>query len=146
MAFVVFLALTVAAAAFGALYMPGEWYVALKKPAWTPPNWIFGPVWSALYLMIATAGWLVWRSGHRGRALMFWGANIGFNALWSFLFFGQKAIGLALADIALVWLTIIGFIVTAWPWSRWASLLFVPYLAWVSFASALNFAIWRLNG
>lgn len=146
MAFVVFFALTIAAAAFGALFMPGEWYAALRKPSWTPPNWLFGPVWTVLYLMIATAGWLVWRAGDRSKAIAIWAVNLALNAGWSLLFFGRHAIGLALIDILLIWLTIVAFIILAWARSRPASLLFVPYLAWVSLATALNFAIWRLNG
>ncbi len=145
MAYVVFLLLTIAAAAIGALNMPGEWYVALKKPSWTPPNWLFGPVWTAIYLMIATAGWMVWKCGDRGKPLLFWALNLAFNAAWSFLFFGRQAIGLALTDIVLVWLTIVAFMVSAWPTSRTATYLFLPYLIWVSFATALNFAIWKLN-
>ena len=142
---VAFPILVLAAALFGAQFMPGDWYLALKKPSWTPPNWLFGPVWTTLYVMIAAAGWLVWRAGDRGAAIAVWTANIVLNGLWSWLFFGQRLIGAALVDIALIWATIVAFIVLAWPKSRWASLLFLPYLAWVSLATALNFTIWRLN-
>ena len=75
-----------------------------------------------------------------------WGVNVVLNAAWSWLFFGQRWIGLALVDIVFIWLTIIAFIVVAWPKNRLASLLFIPYLAWVSLATALNFTIWRMNG
>lgn len=141
----VFAALVLVAASFGARYMPGPWYQALAKPAWTPPNWLFGPVWSVLYIMIAVAGWRVWRAGGIAPPLIVWAINILANGLWSYLMFGQQQIGLAFADITVVWLTIIGFIVLAWPVDRIAAMLFVPYLIWVSYASALNFAIWRLN-
>lgn len=140
-----FLALTAAAAAFGAQFMPGQWYAALTKPAWTPPNSVFGPVWSVLYLAIAVAGWLAWRSGKAKTALVFWGVGLILNAAWSLLFFGQHLIGVALLDIVLLLATILGFVITAWPHARLASILFLPYLAWVSYATALNFALWRLN-
>lgn len=143
---VVFVAITAAAASFGAMYKPGPWYAALAKPAWTPPGWLFAPAWTTLYVMIAIAGWLVWRARGASTALVFWGAQMLLNAAWSWLMFGQHEIGWALADLAALWLAILGFIVAARPISRSAAALFAPYLAWVSFAGALNFAIWRLNG
>ena len=103
----VFAALVLVAASFGARYMPGPWYQALAKPAWTPPNWLFGPVWSVLYIMIAVAGWRVWRAGGIAPPLIVWAINILANGLWSYLMFGQQQIGLAFADITVVWLTII---------------------------------------
>jgi translocator protein len=144
MAFV-FAGLVAVTALVGSRYMPGDWYVGLKKPAWTPPNWVFGPVWGTLYLMIAAAGFLVWRAGTGRVPLTFWGLNLALNAAWSWLFFGLHQIDLALVDIGFMWLTIVAFILTAWHRSVPASLLFVPYLAWVSLATALNFTIWRLN-
>ena len=141
----VFVLLTAAAAAFGAMFMPGEWYVALRKPAWTPPDRVFGPVWTVLYVLIAVAGWLVWRAQGLGRILTIWAVGLVLNALWSWLFFGRHWIGVALVDIFALWLTIAAFIIAAWPVDRIASLLFAPYLAWVSLATALNFAIWRMN-
>jgi translocator protein len=144
-ALVIFLVLTAVAATFGAQFMPGTWYAGLAKPAWTPPNAVFGPVWTVLYIAIAIAGWLVWRAGRAAPALVLWGIGLVLNALWSWLFFGQNAIGWALLDIAVLWATILGFVLAAWPRSRVASLLFLPYLVWVGYASALNFAIWRLN-
>ena len=144
-ALAVFVLIVAAAAVFGARYMPGAWYQGLIKPSWTPPNWLFGPVWTLLYIMIAVAGWRVWRAAGMSAALAVWIVNIAANALWSYLMFGQQNIGAALGDIALVWLTIIAFIVLAWRLDRTAALMFVPYLIWVSYASALNAAIWRLN-
>lgn len=146
MALIVFFALTATAALFGAEFLPGDWYRALAKPVWTPPNAVFGPVWTVLYIMIAIAGWLIWQTGDRARVLPVWGIGLLLNALWSWLFFGRHLIGLALMDIVLIWTFIVAFIVLAWPRSRVASFLFMPYLAWVSLATALNFSIWRLNG
>lgn len=141
----VFILLVAGAAAFGATFKPGDWYAGLTKPSWTPPNWLFAPVWTVLYAMIAVAGWLVWRNGERGAALLAWVTGLAFNAAWSLLFFGRNQIGLALADIIALWCTIALFVVLARRSSATASWLFVPYLLWVSFAAALNAAIWRLN-
>ena len=142
----VFIALTAAAAIFGAVFQPGTWYQALAKPDWTPPNWLFGPVWTILYIMIAVAGWLVWREQGLGLVLGIWALQLVLNGAWSWIMFGQNQIGWALADIALLWIAVVLFAVLAWPVSQVAGLLFVPYLVWVSYAGALNFAIWRLNG
>lgn len=143
---VIFLLLVFGAASTGAFVPPGEWYQSLAKPAWNPPAWLFGPVWTTLYLMIAAAGWLVWRRGPEGRAaLAFWGVQIALNAAWTLLFFGLHKPLWALVDIAALGLSILAFVWTAWPASRAAALLFVPYLFWVAFATALNAALWRLN-
>ena len=143
---IVFLAVVALAAFFGANFEPGDWYQSLTKPDWTPPNWLFGPVWTVLYVLIAVAGWLVWRASGLSSALVVWGIGLVLNGLWSFLMFGQNQIGLALVDISALWLAIATFIVLAWPVSRLAAFLFVPYLLWVSYASALNCALWQLNG
>ncbi|MFN3868723.1 MAG: TspO/MBR family protein [Hyphomicrobiaceae bacterium] len=140
-----FVVTVVVVAASGAIFMPGPWYRALSKPSWTPPDWAFGPAWTVLYLMIAVAGWLVWTEQGAGPAIAFWAANIVFNGAWSWLMFGLKRIRWALADAIAMLLTIIGFIATAWPVSQTAALLFVPYLAWVTFATALNWAILARN-
>lgn len=126
-------------------YMPGAWYAGLAKPSWTPPNWLFGPVWSVLYLMIAIAGWLVWESEAAHSARWLWVAQIALNGIWSPVMFGWHNIGAALAVILLLWLAIAAFVMATWRPVRSAALLFVPYLAWVSYATALNFALWRLN-
>ena len=141
-----FLVLTAGAAITGSQFMPGEWYAGLAKPAWTPPNWLFGPVWTVLYVMIAVAGWRVWLKQGFGTALAAWGLALAFNALWSYLMFGAHRIDLALADIVALLISIAAFIVLARGADQPAALLFVPYLAWVGFATALNFAIQRLNG
>jgi benzodiazapine receptor len=137
-----------AAAAMGGLFMPGEWYASLQKPAWNPPGWIFGPVWTALYTMMAVAAWLVWRQGgweKQRRPLLIFLAQLTLNALWTPLFFGLHWPGLAFVEILLLWLAIVATIAAFRPVSRPAMLLLVPYLAWVSFAAALNFTLWRLN-
>ena len=124
------------------------WYPALAKPAWTPPGWLFGPVWTLLYVMMGIAAWLVWHRAEEGRArcpLLLFVLQLLLNACWSFLFFGLRSPGLALVDIALLWFAIAA---TLWAFARvqgWAALLLAPYLAWVSFAAALNLAIWRMN-
>ena len=137
-----------AAAAFGGLFMPGEWYASLKKPSWNPPGWVFGPVWTALYTMMAVAAWLVWKRGgwaSQRRPLMLFLVQLALNAAWTPLFFGLKKPGWAFAEIVLLWLAIAATIVAFRPTSRAATLLLVPYLAWVSLAAVLNFTLWRLN-
>ena len=144
--FFVFLALVAGAAWFASTFEPGPFYAALKKPAWTPPSWVFAPAWTTLYLMIAIAGWIVWRAQGLGAALGFWFIQLALNAAWSWMMFGQNQIAHALVDIGVLWVVIGAFIVAAWPVRRTASALFVPYFLWVSYAAALNFEIWRLNG
>ena len=128
--------------------MPGEWYAALKKPAWNPPAWIFGPVWTSLYTMMAVAAWLVWQRGgfvSQRRPLMLFLAQLALNAAWTPLFFGLHLPGLAFAEILLLWVTIAATLTAFRGVCHAASWLLAPYLAWVSFAAALNFALWRLN-
>ncbi|MBC8092317.1 MAG: tryptophan-rich sensory protein, partial [Pseudonocardia sp.] len=123
-------------------------YGALVQPTWAPPTWLFGPVWTVLYAMIAVAGWLVWRKdGWTGArtALTVFAVQLVLNALWTPLFFGAGLFGLAFVEIVLLWLSIVATIVLFARHSRLAAGLLVPYLAWVTFASALNLAIWLLN-
>ena len=137
-----------AAASLGALFMPGEWYETLRKPAWNPPGWLFGPVWSALYTMMAVAAWQVWKRGGfvaQRRPLTLFLAQLVLNAAWTPLFFGLHRPGLAFAEILLLWLAIAATLVAFWPVSRTAAGLLAPYLAWVSFAAVLNGTLWRLN-
>jgi tryptophan-rich sensory protein len=141
----VFLALVALAAWSGAAFLPGPFYEALQKPAWTPPGQVFAPVWGVLYLMIALAGWIVWRAQGLGPALWLWLVQLALNAAWPWLMFGRKQIDFALIDIGALWLAILAFLVAAWPVRRSAALLFVPYWLGVSFAAALNFELWRLN-
>ncbi|MBL9190684.1 MAG: tryptophan-rich sensory protein [Opitutaceae bacterium] len=142
------LVLCFSAASLGAVFMPGEWYAALRKPAWNPPGWVFGPVWSALYTLMAVAAWLVWRRGGcaaQRRPLAWFLAQLALNALWTPLFFGWHRPGVAFAEIILLWLAIAWTIVAFWPVQRVAAWLLAPYLAWVSFAAVLNGTLWRLN-
>lgn len=142
------LALTFAAASLGALFPPGEWYAALKKPFWNPPNWIFGPVWTALYTIMAVAAWLVWRRGGfaaQRKALVLFLLQLLFNAVWSPLFFGMKQPAVAFVDIVLLWLALLATVVAFWRARPLSGALLVPYLAWVTFAGALNFTLWQLN-
>jgi benzodiazapine receptor len=141
----VFALLVLAAASTGAAFRPGEWYENLRKPRWTPPDWLFPVAWAVLYLMIAYAGWLVWSVDPFHPALGLWAIQLVANAAWSWLFFGRREMGLAFADLLVMWFSIAGFIVLAWPVSPLAAMLFAPYLVWVSFAGALNFTVWRLN-
>lgn len=141
----VFVALVGLMAWSGSTFHPGPFYDALAKPVWTPPDWVFAPVWGILYAMIAFSGWIVWRAQGFGPALGVWFVQLGLNAAWSWLMFGQKQINYALIDIAVLWVVIALFIKLAWPVRRSAALLFVPYFLWVSYAAALNFELWRLN-
>ncbi|MFG2168518.1 TspO/MBR family protein [Micromonospora chersina] len=136
------------AAAVGALGVRGtqEEYAGLDQPAWAPPSWLFGPVWTVLYALIAVAGWLVWRQAGWGPALGAWVTQLVLNAIWTPLFFGAGRYGLAFAEIVLMWLAIGVTVALFRRVSRPAALLLLPYWAWVTFAAALNFAIWRLNG
>jgi translocator protein len=124
------------------------WYAALRKPSWNPPNWVFGPVWSLLYLMMAVAAWLVWRTaGWPGArpALGLFAVQLVLNIGWSVVFFGLHRPGWAFAEIVLLWGAILATLLLFRPISPSAALLLVPYLAWVTFAGLLNFTVWRLN-
>ncbi len=143
--FAAFFLIVLAAASSGAIFKPGEWYRNLRKPSWTPPDWAFPVAWSVLYFMIAVAGYIVWMVDPTSPAMVLWVAQLVLNAAWSWLFFGRRDMLTALADVMSMWLCILGFIIAAWPIAPVASLLFVPYLIWVSIASALNFTVWRLN-
>ncbi|MFY2762614.1 TspO/MBR family protein [Arenimonas sp. MALMAid1274] len=137
-----------AIASLGAIAPPGEWYAGLEKPSFNPPNWVFGPAWTVLYLMIALATWLLWRAPAgpaRTRALRLNAAQLVLNAAWTPVFFGLQQLGLAFAIIVVLWLLIAATIWAAWPVRRAAALLLLPYLAWVGFASVLNGSIWWLN-
>lgn len=145
MDWIVFILLVIAAAASGAVFKPGAWYDALHKPSWTPPDWAFPVVWTLLYALIAWAGVLVWRAEGGALALAFWGGQWVFNTAWSWLFFGRRRMDLAFLDVSLLWLSVAGFSLAAWTVSPLASVLFLPYLAWVSIAACLNLAVWRRN-
>src|SRR4051812_1309385 len=120
-------------------------YQGLVQPSWAPPSWLFGPVWTVLYAMIAVAGWLVWRRTGWTRALTVYAVQLVLNAVWTPIFFGFGQYGLALADIVVLWVLIGVTVVLFRPISRTAAWLLVPYWAWVTFATALNAAIWHAN-
>ena len=125
-----------------------NWYAELNKPSWNPPNFVFGPVWTMLYALMALAVWLVWRQRERsviGWPLTLFGGQLILNAAWSGIFFALHQPGLAFVEILLLWLMILATAVSFWRVHRVASLLLVPYLAWVAFAAVLNGTIWRLN-
>ncbi len=125
------------------------WYATLVKPALQPPSWIFGPVWTALYFLMGVAAFLIWERRHTHRqakiSLVLFGVQLALNFIWSFLFFNAHTLGLALAEIALLWISIAACIVTFAKISKPAAALLIPYILWVSFASYLNYAIYRLN-
>lgn len=125
-----------------------SFYGLLSQPVWAPPPWLFGPVWTVLYAMMAVAAWLVWRN--RGiqanrNALILFLTQLAFNALWSWLFFSWKLGAWALADIALLWVLILATMVSFWRVNKLAGALLIPYLLWVTFAAALNHALWQSN-
>lgn len=127
---------------------PGGWYDSLNKPFFTPPNWLFGPAWTVLYLAVAVSGWLVWRErGFAGArtAMILFSVQLVLNFLWSVVFFGLRSPGWGLVEILVLWVFILLTILAFRPISRPAALLLVPYLAWVTFATALNAGIWWLN-
>lgn len=138
------------AAAIGgaASIQAGPFYTQLVRPAWAPPPWIFGPVWTVLYAMMGVAAWLVWRvGGFRAAqsALTLFLVQLALNALWSWLFFGWHRGALAFADIVLLWALIVATLIAFWRIRPLAGALLVPYLLWVSFAAALNYSVWKLN-
>lgn len=147
-ALVGFFAAALAAASTGGIFRPGAWYASLNKPAWCPPNWLFAPAWAVLYVLIAISGWLVWReAGFAGAApaLAIYAVQLVLNAGWSGIFFGMKRIGLALVELVLLWLSIAATIFAFSAHHAVAAWLLVPYLAWVTFAGALNYAMVSLN-
>lgn len=144
------LILSFVAAAIGgaASIQAGPFYTQLVRPDWAPPPWIFGPVWTVLYVLMGIAAWLVWRVGGFGAAksaLSLFLVQLALNALWSWLFFGWHLGALAFADVMLLWASILATLIFFWRITPLAGALLVPYLLWVSFASVLNYSVWRLN-
>ena len=143
-----FLLANFAAAMSGAFFKPGAWYESLKKPSWRPPNWLFAPVWMVLYVVIATAGYLVWRDAEpsmRALPMTIYFVHLVLNFIWSAIFFGMKRPGLAFCEILLLWSTLVATMVVFYPINQTAALILIPYLLWSSFAGCLNFEMWRLN-
>ena len=146
-----FIATCFAAAGLGAAATAtsvGGWYQTLAKPSWNPPDWLFGPVWSVLYFLMAVAAWLVWRRGgwSAARSALIWfGIQLALNVLWSVVFFGMQQPGFAFAEIIALWLAIVATMVAFRGKSVAATILMVPYFAWSTFAAVLNFELWRMN-
>ena len=124
---------------------PGAWYASLAKPEFNPPNWIFAPVWIVLYIFIGIAGALAWRSDRRGSLTPLWFGQLVLNGTWSIVFFRLHLPVVALAIVLALLATVLGFVAVAWRSNRTAAMLFLPYAAWVAFASLLNLMIVRLN-
>ena len=147
---VCWLLLVFATSAVGAIaaISASEFYLQLTRPNWAPPGWLFGPVWTTLYAMMGLSAWLVWRQkGFAGAksALSLFVMQLAVNALWSWLFFVWRLGGIAFADILLLWSLLCLTILLFWRINKLAAILLIPYLAWVSFALALNYSVWQLN-
>lgn len=136
--------------AFPTLEAVINWYPDLAKPFFNPPNWLFAPVWTILYLLIALSGWMVWKE-REGKeravdlALVVYGVQLVLNAVWSYLFFGSRLLGFAFGEIIILWIAIAANIYFFKKISKGAAYLLVPYILWVSFAALLNFSVWQLN-
>ena len=142
---VLFCLITFSAPLLGVFSKPDEWYVSLNKPSWNPPGWVFGPVWTVLYLMMATAAWWVWKRVGWGKEQVMYGIQLVLNAAWTPIFFGAREPGWALVDIIALWVAILVTMVAFFRIGRAGGWLMVPYVAWVSFAMVLNAAIWWAN-
>lgn len=141
-----FLLVCFVVAATGSIFRPTEWYWQIDKPRWTPPTWVFPVVWTPLYIMIAVAGWLVWRRvGLAPLPFAFYAAQLVFNGAWSGLFFGMKRPDYAFADLIFLWLSIAATGIAFAGIDPVAGGLFIPYLVWVTIAGALNLSVWRRN-
>jgi tryptophan-rich sensory protein len=147
----IFIAVCLGAGGLGAIATTPEidgWYRTLAKPAWNPPDSVFGPVWTTLYVLMAIAAWVVWnQEGGKaaGTPLKLFGVQLALNVAWSWIFFGVHQPGWAFVEIVILWLAILASTVAFFRRSKIAGWLLMPYLAWVSFAAVLNFSIWRLN-
>jgi translocator protein len=144
---IVWLAAAFVPAAIGAAFPAPDYYARLRKPSWAPPPWVFGPAWTLLYTMMGVAAWLVAKRGGPGTrpALALWGAQLALNGAWSPIFFGLRAPGAALVEIGVMWVAIAATTIAFFLRRTAAGALMLPYLAWVTFATALNLAIWRRN-
>jgi tryptophan-rich sensory protein len=144
----VWLAITFGAAWFGSRFRPDAWYRRIIKPTWNPPDSIFAPVWITLYLLMAVAAWLVWKRYGVAQALLpltLFLVQLLLNAVWSWLFFGLHRPKAAFIDIVVLWVTILVTLISFWRHEPLAGVLLLPYLLWVSFATMLNWTIWRMN-
>ncbi len=151
LALIIFLLITFLAALVGNLFtVPNisTWYASLNKPSFSPPNWLFGPAWTILYVLMAVAAFLVWKKGEEPKiksSLCFYFAQLLLNTAWSIAFFGLQNPFLGFVVIVILWLLILITLVKFWKIERLAGILFIPYILWVSFAAILNFAVWQLN-
>lgn len=143
--FFVFLAACFAAGTTGAIFPPGQWYDQLEKPSWTPPNFLFPLAWTTLYLFMSYAGALAAIVPDNGLAMALWSLQIALNALWTPVFFGLHKLKAALFVLVCLWISVAAAMLALWQVNVVAGLLFLPYLAWVSVAGALNYSVWRLN-
>ena len=143
--FLIFLLASAAAAATGFLFRPGDWYVGLRKPGFTPPNWAFPVAWATIYLLSAIAATRVALLPGAGLALALWSAQIALNTLWTPVFFGARRIALGMVVIAVLTVTVAALTVAVWQLDWRAGLMLLPYLGWLGVASALNWRIWRDN-
>ncbi len=144
----IWLAASLAAGWIGSQFVPGAWYESLVKPAWTPPNSVFAPVWTSLYIMMGIAAWLVWRRRMVARVtipLSLFAVQLILNSVWSYVFFGLHRPGAAFFEILVLWAAILITLIRFWQIRTLAGILMLPYYVWVSFASVLNFQLWRLN-
>jgi translocator protein len=136
---------SVATASSGGIFRPGEWYEQIAKPRWRPPNWLFGPAWLLLFVLITASAWLVWREAGFGLALVVYAVQMVLNAAWSALFFGLRRPDLAFVNLVALWLSIAAMIALYAPINATAAWMLAPYLAWVAFAGLLNYTIWQMN-
>ena len=143
--FSIFLVACLVAGSTGGLFPPGQWYASLRKPSWTPPNWLFPVAWTTLYVCMAGAGARVAVSPDNAVAMALWSLQIALNALWTPVFFGLQRMGLGLIVLIGLWLSVAATMLALWQVDWIAGVLFVPYLCWVTVAGALNFAVLRLN-
>ena len=143
--FSVFLASCFAAGATGAMFPPDAWYEGLKKPSWNPPNWLFPVAWTTLYLLMSFAATRVALNEGAGLALALFALQIALNTLWTPVFFGLKRMGAALVVVICLWFAVLATLVAFWQVDTLAGIAFIPYLVWVTVASALNATVLRLN-
>ncbi|MEM6824267.1 MAG: TspO/MBR family protein [Pseudomonadota bacterium] len=143
--FALFLAGCIAAGSTGAMFPPGAWYERLEKPGWTPPNWLFPVAWTTLYICISVAGARAGTAGASGYAMAFFALQLALNTLWTPVFFGLRQMGRGMIVLVALWLAVLATLIAFWRVDQLAGLLFVPYLAWVTVAGALNWSVWKLN-
>lgn len=148
----IFVSICLAVGGFGSIYTESTrffWYETLRQPDWRPPDWLFAPVWTFLYLSMAVAAWLVWRNARyfaqAAGPLILFGIQLALNLAWSGIFFALRAPGAAFAEIIILWAAILATLIAFWRVKPVAGLLLIPYLLWVTYASALNYSIWQLN-